>query len=444
MNLKMICNFYSKNIRILNLLLFVILYFMRRPVDVLSPSVWVEDGTLNIPQAISHGWASLLTPVQGYLIIPSKIITLVSLSISGIFYPEVAYLLTLTITIIILLLLTSDHVALEGKYFLPLIIALLPYDPEVFSTPLYIFWWTSLLLIIPIFSIPSHQVNSKIKIYVMTVTTVAVGCLSSPLCILLIPVMVFRAYIVRSLADYLALSIWTALSAYQFWLTSNSYGSSGILSKINFLESRFLIPKYFGNYLVYDDLFAKDTLPIYIIFTIIMGIGVRSIYCTIRDKDINLFYISASFVMTILAIASSWIRVGLAPDPIFAGPRYFFFPYIFLSLFLLSIISFTKSSAIRVICMSVIILSCTLTWIKDFSYFFRISDPLSWRSELAACLTSPEPYRLKIQSNGVRSEAWHREYTYSECSLIVESGILAHVYSLDKSFILKNYQQGAD
>ena len=146
MNLKMICNFYSKNIRILNLLLFVILYFMRRPVDVLSPSVWAEDGALNIPQAISHGWASLLTPVQGYLIIPSKIITLVSLSISGIFYPEVAYLLTLTITIIILLLLTSDHVALEGKYFLPLIIALLPYDPEVFSTPLYIFWWTSLLL----------------------------------------------------------------------------------------------------------------------------------------------------------------------------------------------------------------------------------------------------------------------------------------------------------
>ncbi|NJL44995.1 MAG: hypothetical protein HC922_03090 [Leptolyngbyaceae cyanobacterium SM2_3_12] len=72
-------------IRLMVLVGFAVLYFTRRPADALYPAVWAEDGLYNIPQGVAHGWLSLWIPVNGYLIVPSKLITLITLAISGFF-----------------------------------------------------------------------------------------------------------------------------------------------------------------------------------------------------------------------------------------------------------------------------------------------------------------------------------------------------------------------
>src|SRR5688572_5636423 len=74
-------------------LTFLALYY-RRPDQLYHPYIWVEDGTISLIQYINHGVAYLFDPVAGYLIVPSKIIQLISLTISVSHYPEIAFWLT--------------------------------------------------------------------------------------------------------------------------------------------------------------------------------------------------------------------------------------------------------------------------------------------------------------------------------------------------------------
>lgn len=389
----------------------------------------MEDGYFNIPEAIANGWHSLLIAPQGYLIIPAKILTLLSLSLSGIFYPEVAYILTFATTILILIALTSKYNTLKGKEFIPLIIAFLPYDPEVFSTPLYIFWWASLLLIIPIFSSDINTYNSKPQAYLVTISAIIIGCLSSPICIFILPVMILRTYVKRSVLDYISTGIWALLAVWQYSLIR--YNSA--IHEINYTDNIYInlkagISKHFGNYLYYNGWLTQHNLFTYILFSLFLGFGAWATYRTVRFREPNLFHISATFLMILAAITSSSLKGGLVIDPFFAGPRYFFFSYIFISLFLLALIGSMESFFIQVSCISIIALSCSLVWLTDFPKFYRVHEPLDWRVELKNCLSSEEPYQLNIQYYGVRADVINREYSYSECKEIANSGILTKIY----------------
>lgn len=417
----------SLSIRIFNLVLFSILYFLRRPADALYPSVWSEDGIFNIPQALTDGWSSLLTPVAGYLIIPSKFVTLLSLNLSGLFYPEIAYFLTFTITLGVLVAITSRYIAIRGKEYLPLIIALLPYDPEVFSTPLYTFWWTTLLLLIPIFSANFRSYQSPKKLYAVTLVSIFLACLSSPLCVLLWPVMVLRALITRSRLDYLATALWSLLAAIQFSLVNNHANNDQGYS-INLETLKLSIPRYFGNFFHYDGFLAKDTFIIYFLFTSFASLAAWAIFKAYASKKLEAFYIAAAFLLASIAVLSSTLRVGLITDPFTAGPRYFFFPYIFLAIFFLSVSNYFNKSVIRGCIIVLLISTCSLTWVDDFQRFYRIHDHISWRQQVQTCAVSQVPYRIKVQGNGNYDAAWEYEYTPEECQQIIENGILTRIY----------------
>ena len=428
------------NIRAFSLVFFAVAYFFRRPSDALYPAVWAEDGLTNIPQALSHQWGSLLMPVNGYLIVPSKFVTLVSMKISGMFYPEVAYCLTFSITIGVLLLLTSKYFTFKGKSYLPIIIALLPYDPEIFSTPLYIIWWTSLLSLIPIFIQASSikeisQLGSLTRTYLVAILCLSSAILSSPFCIFLFPIMVFKALISRQKLDYILLTLWTLLCCYQLRFII-SFPDSKASQSIDLSIIHLLIPKVFGNFFFYRSFLSEDTIWVYLVFLIFVAIGVLATIKVLVRRDMNLFPISISFLMVFLAIVAPILRLGFLPDPMTTGPRYFFFPYIFLSLFLISMAAHTHNLLLKVSCILILVSACTLTWNNHgFSKFYRINDPLDWRAELTACLHSPEPYELKIHSDGNLANRWSREYTYEECDKIANSGILAQVFGLDRSIL---------
>ena len=428
------------NIRAFSLVFFAVAYFFRRPSDALYPAVWAEDGLTNIPQALSHQWGSLLMPVNGYLIVPSKFVTLVSMKISGMFYPEVAYCLTFSITIGVLLLLTSKYFTFKGKSYLPIIIALLPYDPEIFSTPLYIIWWTSLLSLIPIFIQASSikeisQLGSLTRTYLVAILCLALAILSSPLCIFLFPIMAFKTLISRQKLDCILLALWTVLCIYQlrFIILLSAAKTS---QPMDYSTIHLAIPKYFGNFFFYRSFLSEDTIWVYLAFLTFVIVGILTTIKVLMRRDMNLLPISISFFMIFAAISAPIIRLGFLPDPIKTGPRYFFLPYIFLSLFLISVAAHTRSFVVKGICILILISACTLTWNNHgFSKFYRIHDPLSWRAELSACLQSPEPYELKVHTDGNLENYSVTEYKYEECEKVVNSGILANVFGLDRSIL---------
>ncbi len=437
-----------QKVRIINLIIFTVLYLLRRPADALYPSVWNEDGVFNIPQAIEHGWSSLLIPVSGYLIIPSKILTLLSLSVSGLFYPEIAYLLTIIITILVMVILTSSLIELPNKEYLPIIIALLPYDPEVFSTPLYIFWWTSLLLLVPLLS--SSKAKSKTSKF-MIIGSTSLGCLGSPISILLIPAMIIKAYITRARFNYIILGLWSALSAVQMYFSLSQVGEKMDVSKFYMA-----LPQFIGTYITYNSFFSRPNFVSYTLSLALLMVGCFALYNMLISRKQEFFNTSIAFWAVLSTILASFLRTNLEIHPFLAGPRYFFFPYIFLSIFLMTIyaipspsISRLKPALIKGLSLLILIISCTATWIQNPSGFYRTHHPLSWRDELYNCLSSTDAdtdadgYNLRIHFDGNILGTWKPEYSRKECLKITQSGLLAKWYGLDENW-LRNFQESPD
>ncbi|TVR09648.1 MAG: hypothetical protein EA395_09805 [Phormidium sp. GEM2.Bin31] len=421
-------------IRIINLSLFTVLYILRRPADALYPSVWSEDGVINIPQAIEHGWSSLLIPVSGYLLIPSKAVTLLSLSISGLFYPEIAYVLTLTSTLLVMVILTSSLIELPKKEYLPIIIVLLPYDPEVFSTPLYLFWWTSLLLIVPLFY--SVKANPK-NFPFLNIGSTIIACLSSPLSILLMPAMIIKTYMTRSQLNYVILGLWSALSAVQMYFSLNQVGGQRDFSSLYMA-----LPKVIGPYIIYNRFFLNPNFVSSILSLVFLLVGCLALYLTLISKKQEFLNTSVAFLAVLSTVLASWLRSNMEIDPFLAGSRYFFFPYIFISIFLITIYSIPPQSiptapkgVLKIICTLILLVSCSTTWIQDPSRFYRIHHPLSWRTELYNCLLSPDSYSFKIHTSGYPVHLWSRDYSRDECLKITQSGIFAKWYRLDKTWL---------
>ena len=269
----------------------------------------------NIPQALDYGWSSLFIPVNGYLIIPSKFITLLSLSVSGLFYPEIAYLLTLIITLLVMVIITSSLVDLPKKEYLPLIIALLPYDPEVFSTPLYIFWWTSLLLIVPLFSgsQTSGILSSGIKI-----SATIIGCLGSPISVLLMPAIILKTYIKRSRLNYFILAVWSGLSAIQMYFSVGEVGN-----EMNLLTFSRAFPQVIGTYIMYNHFFSTPNSLSYLFSLMLLLIGSIALYCTLILKKYQFLNTSLAFLAVLSTIFASWLRTNFAVHPFFSRTTIF-------------------------------------------------------------------------------------------------------------------------
>lgn len=420
---------YRNSLRLTILIVFALLYFLRRPADALYPYVWDEDGMFNIPQAIHFGWSSILIPINGYLLVPSKLLTLLTLSLSGLFYPEVAYVLTLAATLAVLAILTSKYVALESIIFLPLIIALLPYDPEVFSTPLYIFWWTSLLLLVPLLA-PHPEPGFKRRDQIMLAGLVLMGGFSSPLCIVLWPMMLLRAGLTQTGRDYLWLGLWTGCALVQFFLSWLSSPAGTTLSLGHAINTGAL-PAFIGNFIWYGSWFARANGVTDLLFISLVGAAIYSIVRAIKTQQIEPFYQAFPLVGLFGSIMAVLVRLGFAPEPMVGGPRYFFFPYIFLALFLLATATYTRLTVVRYGCVGLLVAACSLTWLSYPAGFFRIHDPLNWRVELRSCVQSPTPFPVQIHFDGILDHVWSRTLSPEECQQIADSGLLARLFGLN-------------
>jgi hypothetical protein len=110
--------------------------------------------------------------------------------------------------------------------------------------------------------------------------------------------------------------------------------------------------------------------------------------------------VAGLLVVGVLSSASA----PLASDPIAAGPRYYFLPYVVLGWVLLLIAVTSELAWARVAATGLIVMSL-LTLSQDFS---RHEDSVSWSDQLARCRTATEPFPVPVHFNGVASEMWLR------------------------------------
>jgi hypothetical protein len=120
--------------------------------------------------------------------------------------------------------------------------------------------------------------------------------------------------------------------------------------------------------------------------------------------------LTACFAASVLATVS---RTPLSViHPFSGGPRYFFFPYIFLAwllLYMLADIGKAPRCGIYIVFLG--------AFTQFALYGQRHNDRISWHTELNRCTAAGDAtYPLAIHFDGALSRAWHVPLTGTECS----------------------------
>ena len=385
----------------------LVLYF-RRPDQFYSPYIWVEDGTVSLPQYISHGWLYLFDPVAGYLIIPSKLIQATALSLSASNYPELALWLTVAFHAGVLSAIAFSPTTLR----LPLVCALftlfIPTDSEVFGTSHYAFWWGSLLLIPPL--LWRYDAGNRI---IARIAMVVLGGLSSPLVVALSPLYVVRLLIHRSRNEFIVAGAVAACSAIQLYFVCSS-GTHGSTFP-DHLPLDQIVTKFFGYFVYWSPDHANQ--PVLLVGVALLCCMAAAAFTARKSLQWRHFSIAGALGVSILI---SVVRMPTELiDPFLAGPRYFFYPYIFLGWLLIELIPVAHKW------MTPILLVFLLTGLGQFArYAPRGHHAVDWREQLQHCSEAKDTYKFPVHFAGNRNDAWAAYLSPADCRNLMENSLL--------------------
>jgi hypothetical protein len=373
----------------------VVLLLVRAWPRLFHPQVWDEDGTRNLPGFLQNGLADLFEPLNGYLILVPKLITMSAASISFSQYPLISTLLAWVVTLAVFYFIATAPIQLRGGLLLAVSCLLVPSDPEVFGLPLYTFWWISVLLFVVVFW------NDQSTDWRWRSAIIFLASLSSPVCIVVLPLMWVRALWFRRSKVEINLALLATLCAgIQLWVMHLYPGL--VASRLHIHALRKIIPKLLGAYTV------GNFLP--------------------RLQWVSGFLLLLLFVLAVLRDPRSHVKWGLAYlwcgavfltvsragidfiHQVLAGPRYFFYPFIIQSWFLLQIALTESNRLLRGAAWFTLFIAV----LNAFPVLDRKQDDLNWKAHLDSC-QHYDRYVIPVQFDGHAASAWGFEMTKQQC-----------------------------
>lgn len=369
----------------------------RRPDQLLHPYIWVEEGTVSLKQFLTHGASFLFEPVAGYLIVPSKVIFLLSTMVATDQFPLALALGSIVFCWLTLTALAIAPSHLKAPASLAAFVLLLPTASENYFTALYSFWFGSLLLLPPLFWKETGKRRLPLRLGM-----VATGGLSSPVVIALLPGFAYRLILERNAASLLQALVAGIASAVQLYFIKFS-GSPSPSASLRF-DVNHLIEKFFGLFWSpTDDTAIHFGLAIIVI---LLAFALRSDGPRRRWAALGVYCLFASILITAA-------RVPLeALHPAIGAPRYFFLPYIFLGLVVLQLLPGSKSGN----------LSCAAILAFALTRFYAIGPQphvaISWKHQLEMCASANGRYQFPVHYYGSKDPIWHVDLSSDDCRTI--------------------------
>ncbi len=381
---------------------------LRRPTEFLSPYVWSEDGTWNIPHFLEYGIGAIWQPVQGYMILPAKLINLLLLKISFLYYPEVSTLLSVLFSICCIFAVAYSPTTLKYKVLCAFGLLLIPLDPEVFILPLYSFWWGALLIFISLL----WDNKAGAKYFRWRVLFTIVGGLSSPLVIACVPLFVIRSIYLKGRSEYYNLLVVLVVALVQGYYVVQYASTSNVSLWEVLISFQTIIGKFFGNYLFY-------WLSQLSSFSIGLGFLLFIMLCLYIERsrlDLTIYFLIALVGVSIL-LSIKRVPVEII-DLVAAGPRYFYYPFITITWLLIWFIG-SSNGWVRYISVTLLLFP-VVTFIDHFS---RNSVAHNWRAELLQCVNWPE-YDILIKTDGLLNTPWYLKLKDKECQELINQSVL--------------------
>jgi len=300
----------SAMVTVATFLVATILIAARRPDQIAFPEAWNEDGSYIVQLLIQDGWRYIFYPVNGYLLIPSKLISYLALRISFIYYPAVSTMLAVMAHAACVTVVARAPTVLPARLAMAAAIVFVPTDPEVFVLPTYTLWWTPFLILVAL--LWSGAPGS-----IWRPLFVILGGISAPVVIAVLPVLAVNAAVRRRKEEVWLLIVAALVAAIQLLIIlSTDEISTGTL---RFELWPVVVTRFFG--LVTSGQADALTASLLLVGLLTVGVfllprGDRLPYCLL-----------GGCLAGMIATASYRVPVEIL-SPVGGGPRYFFYPYV--------------------------------------------------------------------------------------------------------------------
>ena len=386
-------------------LTFFLLLTSRRWSQLVCPQVWNEDGTVIFGLA-TKGLTSIFEPINGYLIVISRIISAVSLSISFTQYHIISTIICWLFIIFVVMCVALCPTYLKRKTLCAFLIFFIPTNPEVFGIPLYSFWWSSILLFLLVLW------DEKYSFPLLRILFLLIGGLSSPIIILISPLLIYRiVHFKNILIEKIIALISLSITTIQLYFVSQTL--PGKIPEINSIVKN-VTPVFLGNFVIGNFVIGNP----YVLWFLGMIVLIMIILFFLKTKP-NFLRLSIIYLL-LGTIASSVIRIDpIRIHPQFAGPRYFFFTYIILYWLLIQLSTNTKTKLIKIF-PNILILAAI---INAFPVWNRKHSDLNWIYHAKKC-ANYENYVIPIQINGKSNPTWSLKLPKETCTKLLKKDLL--------------------
>lgn len=375
---------------------------LRRPTQFLSAGIWAETGVIILPDYIAEGAKSLFLPVQGYLNVAARLVNIGAFKISFFYYPEVSVLLTLLFTLGVLLAIIFSPTHLRLRPLCALVAVMVPTNPEAFAVPLYVFWWSSLLLfLVLVWREEAGGVGWR-AFYLL------LGGLSSPLIVPLAALVALRAWFSRRKAETGLALLAITLAGIQAGVLFFTKQGSTLVTQFGLGYFYEIIRRFFGLYL------GAHWVSGHHLFWAGLLLLTALFFFSYRYRhrfEGTYFLLLACIPVTIFL---STIRVSVNVLDLQMGARYFFLPFILTSWILLWQLD-TLPGRLRMLPLMFLCLSV----IQGLPYFVRRHEVMDWRGSLQSCIGQAE-YRMPVYTDGELKNNWSVWLRGEDCRRLMQ------------------------
>jgi hypothetical protein len=391
-----------------------------------SPQVWAEDGTRVLYGFINDGWATFFSPFNGYWPLIGKLVSAISLGLSIYHYPLISTVLTCLFTVFVGLAVALSPTVLRGRFFCALAMFLIPTDAEVYGFPLCAFWWAGVLLLLLVLWDERHLNPGWRTGFLL------IGGLSSPIIIMLLPLLYWRAYFYRGVK----VERWLALLATLIALLQVTYMAGGVLTKYPPLVSSLpdVVPKFFGGFLVGN--IGESPAGSWLAGLLVIGtILLWFRHDTAHKGRWILLYLLVG------AIAMSVVRVDPAMLSTAGGaPRYFFYPFVALFWILVQLY-FVKAGIFH---KSLAVLMAVLAILNLLPVVTRPHVDLEWQAHIRSCRLFPL-YSIPVGVDGKQIwPGWEMRLKGEDCDKFLRSDRFVSLPGLERLPTFAYTIQGID